>query len=251
MQHIVSLVKKSPHLHSLAVKCYDEVTSFVAHLSLIYYRIKYKSLTPFIIRPFTTDIHVFYSIFVQHELKLSNKVSPSLIIDCGAYIGLSSLYYHIIYPNAKIIAIEPETSNFNQLVANTKRIRNITPVNAAIWPYKKKLYINNSPSKWGYIVNDQSNDCHSTIAGRTLNQVIKMYKKNADYIILKMDIEGAEKDVFSKNNKGWLSTIKIIQIELHDNIRPGCSEAFYNSCTKNEWKIKKKGEKFTAIRYND
>lgn len=44
--------------------------------------------------------------------------------------------------------------------------------------------------------------------------------------ILKMDIEGAEKEVFS-NHPVWMSKIGMIVIELHDKIKVGCNRAFY------------------------
>ena len=41
--------------------------------------------------------------------------------------------------------------------------------------------------------------------------------------ILKVDIEGAECDIFSKCD--WMDKVKLLAIELHDRARPGCSDA--------------------------
>jgi hypothetical protein len=43
------------------------------------------------IRPNTTDLAVFKEIFIKRELKLSEKINPKLIVDCGDYVGFSSL----------------------------------------------------------------------------------------------------------------------------------------------------------------
>jgi hypothetical protein len=46
--------------------------------------------------------------------------------------------------------------------------------------------------------------------------------------ILKIDIEGAEKEVFAAR-PAWLARIKMIAIELHDSKNIGCSRAFYTA----------------------
>jgi hypothetical protein len=45
--------------------------------------------------------------------------------------------------------------------------------------------------------------------------------------ILKIDIEGAEKEVFA-DSTAWLGRVRAIIIELHDRLKPGCSRSFYN-----------------------
>ena len=62
------------------------------------------------------------SIFVLREFALPVKVEPKLIIDAGAYTGLSTLYYATKYPGAKIIAVEAESSNFEVLERHTSRL---------------------------------------------------------------------------------------------------------------------------------
>jgi len=43
--------------------------------------------------------------------------------------------------------------------------------------------------------------------------------------ILKIDIEGAELEVFSNGAEEWLSRVNLIIIETHDRFRPGSEEA--------------------------
>lgn len=42
--------------------------------------------------------------------------------------------------------------------------------------------------------------------------------------LLKLDIEGGEFDLLAKNTDRWLPRVRILMVELHDRIRPGCTE---------------------------
>jgi hypothetical protein len=56
-----------------------------------------------------------------------------------------------------------------------------------------------------------------------------MGKMNLEHIdILKIDIEGAEKEVFESSSI-WIGKIGIIMTELHESLRPGCKKAFYDA----------------------
>ena len=244
---MIALIKKLPFLYSLLLMIYTMATNFLAYIYLYYYRKKYKSLSSFTIRNSTTDIRVFYYLFVRNELSLENNTAPSLIIDCGAYTGLSSLYYHLKYPKAKIIAIEPEDSNYKTLVFNTKKINQIIPIKGAVWDKKCRLYVSESPSKWGFTVSSGTIN-KKYVSSYTIGEILKSYGRHAESVLLKLDIEGSEKRLFSSSNINWISKISIIQIELHDRIISGCSQSFFNVCSKDHWSIKKMGEKYVAER---
>jgi hypothetical protein len=47
--------------------------------------------------------------------------------------------------------------------------------------------------------------------------------------IFKLDIEGAEKELFSVNYERWLEKTNVIIIELHDRFRDGCTEELNNA----------------------
>jgi hypothetical protein len=75
--------------------------------------------------------------------------------------------------------------------------------------------------------------------------------KNSGYEkidILKLDIEGAEKEIFSDGYEDWLGKVNIIIIELHDWYRPGCSEAVYSALNKYKFISYKKGENTIFIK---
>lgn len=68
------------------------------------------------LRKSTTDFFVFSQVFLykEYHIDLSN-FSPNIIIDAGAHVGFTTLFYKEKYPNTKIICVEPESSNFTAL----------------------------------------------------------------------------------------------------------------------------------------
>ena len=50
--------------------------------------------------------------------------------------------------------------------------------------------------------------------------------------VLKMDIERAKKQLFLKNYEQWLPKVKMIIIELHEWLKPGCSKSFFEAVQK-------------------
>lgn len=210
-----------------------------------YYSQVYK---PLMVRNNTTDNEVFKTIFVLNELKLPIKVTPKFIIDAGAYTGLSSLYYFSKYPNAKIYAIEPEDSNFEILTKHTEKLPNITRIKAGLWHKNSHLrIIDTNAGKWGFQVKEVKTSENYNVKAITVGALLKM-SGFARIDILKIDIEGSEKELFSMNCNSWIDRVNIVVIELHDHIREGCSRAFYSAINKNVWMEYKKGEKVILIR---
>jgi hypothetical protein len=67
---------------------------------------------PFRVRLKTSDVKAFEQVIYEKEYEMALSRPPSVILDAGANIGLASIYFANRYPNAKIIAVEPEKSNF-------------------------------------------------------------------------------------------------------------------------------------------
>jgi FkbM family methyltransferase len=178
------------------------------------------------LRPNTSDMDVFQQVFINEEYEFPLDKAPEVIVDAGSNIGLASIYYSIKYPDAKIIAIEPEDSNFLLLRENIKNYPNIVSTHKALWHTKTRLKISNPlGSKFSFRV--ETADDSQEVISLTMEELMDEY--GLSFIdILKMDIEGAEKEVFSQSLK-WLSKVGMIAIELHDKIKTGYNRSFYSA----------------------
>lgn len=209
------------------------------------------SETEIYIRTNTPDLQVAISSLCEGEYKNIRLIDPKYIIDAGANIGTSAIFFSRRYPAAKIIAIEPEQSNFELLVKNTSSIKNITRINAALWgvPARKEIK-NRFTGQWGYTVSnteEQSELTGQEIDCITMDMLMEDYGiKNIDFV--KMDIEGGEKNVF-EHSSTWIDNVKVLTVELHDRICIGCSRAFYLA-TENFSLLEKHGEKVTIYKDN-
>src|SRR5688500_19248701 len=73
-----------------------------------------------LVRPNTSDVWTFEKIFISREYDLSFvDVDPRTIVDVGANVGYASVYFASKYPRARIIAVEPEATDFALLKRNT------------------------------------------------------------------------------------------------------------------------------------
>ncbi|MCA9967601.1 MAG: FkbM family methyltransferase [Anaerolineales bacterium] len=183
---------------------------------------------PIQVRTNTSDVATFGQIFVNKEYECPVE-NPRVIIDLGANVGYASIFFANKYPQAKIISVEPEASNFEVLVRNTRQYPNITPVQAAIWSRKAALsIINPGDEKWLFQVAEASND-EEGINAITMQELLEMHGMPDHIDILKIDIESAEKELFEANYEYWLDRTNMLVIELHDGLLPGCSRSFYRA----------------------
>lgn len=212
---------------------------------LVKHRLMHGKLT---IRKNTSDHYVFRDIFLFKEFKLPVSIEPKLIIDLGAYTGLSTTFFALKYPKARIIAVEPESSNFELLEFHTQKNPNVDRINAGVWSSNAFLKITNKATeKWAFTVEEVSESDDYDVKSITIDSILK--NSGCDTIdILKIDIEGAEKELLSKNVASWISKVKVLVIELHDRLVEGCSESLYNAIDLAEWDEYKQGEKIVLIR---
>jgi len=201
------------------------------------------------VRTNTSDLNAAKDGLFDKEYENIRCSDPRVIIDAGAYIGTSAIFFAKKYPNARILALEPEESNFNMLLKNTETYENIIPIKSALWGVVgKKIIQYRYTGHWGYGISDTHNRTETTgqeIDCVTVGSLMKEY--SFDKIdLLKMNIEGGEKDVL-ENSSDWIDSVNIMMVELHDRICMGCSRAFYLS-TKDFKTIEPDGHKVTAYK---
>jgi FkbM family methyltransferase len=196
----------------------------------------------------TSDKKVFWQIFVEKELELDFKIEPKLIIDGGAYIGASTLWFAKKFPSAKIIAVEPEDSNFQLLQRNTAGLPNVKLIKAGLWNKNTDLKIKDiGLGKWGFVVTEAASDDNEKIKAVTIDKILAD-SGQAEIDILKLDIEGSEKEMFAEGYENWLSKTKVMIIELHERMRPGAEQSFRSAIAKYNFSESRNGEKIVLIK---
>jgi len=108
------------------------------------------------LRAQTTDLAIFEQIFVLRDCDVSLRAAPHLIVDCGAHVGCSARYFASRFPDATIVAVEAERSNFDMLVRNVRDGSGIVPIHAAVWGDKEArlAIMNPDESSWGFRVGE-------------------------------------------------------------------------------------------------
>lgn len=196
---------------------------------------------PMYIRLRTTDVSLLAEILECPEYNLTVDPAPDVILDVGANSGLTSVFFAIKYPNARIIAIEPESSNFRLLQMNTRPYPNVLCLQAALWKSNTLLRIADPGcGHWGFQTSETTTnavaDCGVDVEGITVDGVMERFDlPRIDY--LRMDIEGAECEVF-ENASSWIDKVGVIAVELHDRFRLGCSRALYLATPSFQWELR-------------
>jgi len=207
---------------------------------------------PISLRVPSSDIPTYEQVFINQDYDFSVETPPKVIVDAGANIGLASVYFANKYPGAMIIAIEPGKDNFELLKRNVEPYRNIIPIHSALWNKNETLnVVDPGIGYWGFMTEETNKSEETlgkfshTVKAMTLGKIIADYQLSK-IDILKIDIEGAEKEVF-EDTSSWIGKVEALIIELHEDMKSGCNRNFYNGSNgfDDEWK---QGENVYLIR---
>jgi FkbM family methyltransferase len=194
---------------------------------------------PLYLRLRTSDVYLLSSILLNLEYELGAVPRPKTIVDAGANIGLTSVFYANKYPEAKIIAVEPDCSNFEMLKRNTEHYTNILPIQAALWKEDAQLVLSD-PGLDHESFRTQADEGASSLQvrarvnGLTIDTLMKDLSLSV-IDLLKVDIEGSEKELFA-HSSSWVNKVGIIAVEFHDRFKPGCSDAVHAATRNFEFK---------------
>lgn len=245
----------------LLMSLYRHILIFGKPGFLVFWKVKNKRTnkikipkvrTPINLRTGTSDIPLFYEIFWKNEYDFNLPFEPVSVIDAGANIGLAALFFVNKYPNTKIISIEPEKSNFDFMLTNVNDYPNIISLRKGLSNLSgQKIEVYDSEKgKWGFTTGlvDESSDRSEERVVLTINIDDIMTQYGFSYLdIVKVDIEGAEKDLFESNYENWLPKTRCLVIELHDRLQLGCSKNFFNAIGRYNFSLSQKGENLILI----
>ncbi len=222
-------------------------------------RIKLPELAhPFYYRKNSVDQHTFREIFLrkEYDIKAILNFQPKVIVDAGANIGFTTLFFLREFNPSLIISLEPDGSNFKLLRKNTEQYSCIIPVQKALWNEDGVVEISDEGyGLRGFVVKSahakrheevMSSENSPSMTGTTVQSLLKQYELT-HIDILKMDIEGSEKEVFSEGFEEWLPLTRCLIIELHDRMKAGCSQTVFSALARYNFEFSVKGENLVFI----
>jgi FkbM family methyltransferase len=172
-----------------------------------------------------------------------------LIIDAGANIGASAVWFQSVFPGSLVVGFEPDAENYEIATRNTYGL-NVELVLAAVGSEDGRVEIMNPHAKpWAFrtaICDD------GAIKLVCLNRFIReKSQENCELFIVKVDIEGGEKNLFEKELQ-WLPKLPLLIIELHDYwlAKQGASKPFLCAIAPLDRDFVYRGENIFSINHD-
>ena len=170
---------------------------------------------PFIFHDGPSFVATYKELFQSNIYKFSPSKNARTILDCGANMGVSVLYFSLNYPDHHIIAFEPDPDIFSILKGNveTFKLKNVTLHQKAVWDKSEVLKFFSDGRMGGRVENSYKNLKPLEIEAVALRDFL-----NEDVDFLKIDIEGAE-EVVLNGCKDILHKAQHIFFEYHNSIK--------------------------------
>lgn len=163
------------------------------------------------LRTFAGDLQIFYEIFLTEIYRLPPAVflQSKTIVDIGAHIGMTALYFQAHCAGATVHCIEADPDNFELLVKNLPA--SVVATHAAISDSNEPVYLQKDTFSFNTQV--AAGVSNLSVAGISIQSFLNQHQIN-QIDIIKIDIEGAERVLFT-GDTSWLSITKNILIETH------------------------------------
>jgi FkbM family methyltransferase len=161
------------------------------------------------------DLLALREVFASRDYGLDLPRTPARIVDLGANIGAASVYFATRWPEARILALEPDPDTFERLAINTAVFPQITAERLAVAGSAGELRIR--ASVWG----DSLTSTTTGGAGEgrpveavTLDELVERCGGRID--LLKFDVEGMELEMLAAARR--LEDVGTLVGELHEQM---------------------------------
>lgn len=145
---------------------------------------------------------LFDEIFLKKIYAFESSRKHPIIVDCGANIGLTSIFLKLAYPGSKILAFEPSPTAFRHLQHNLSMFSDVSAVCAAVSDKRGSVYItyptNGSAGEPNSTLNTQRWAGADYVAEKAKSVLLSDYIADLPRIdLLKIDVEGSENAIIA------------------------------------------------------
>jgi FkbM family methyltransferase len=169
---------------------------------------------PFEIVDSSSFLWMYREIFVDEIYRFRARTEEPRVIDCGANVGLSVLYFKRLYPRARVTAFEPDDKIFDVLTRNVARqeLSDVELHRRAVWSSETTLNFHSEGADGGRLSNDNGDEGGARIKSVPTARLRDFLDRPVDF--LKIDIEGAETEVLT-DCADRLANVEHLFVEYH------------------------------------
>jgi FkbM family methyltransferase len=168
-------------------------------------------MTPLLFRGGSSDVWNLQQVFFDRQYAVE-VFEPQRILDLGAYVGYTAVFFANRFPNAQIVSVEPPGSNFDTLAANTVAYPNIRCLPAGVWHERTEIVIGEyTYGDWGTgFTPKPAAGSENTVPAYTITDILETYGWDG-IDLLKCSSHAGRIDVLLKPRPAWLDkTLTVI-----------------------------------------
>ena len=181
-------------------------------------RLFYSPTRSLLLRNGSSDFAVFEQHFLRREILDINfrLKDPSIILDFGANVGVSVAAFRLLFPSARIVAFELSSENAALCARNHESDRLVKVANCAIWSADGFVGVTDvGDGAWALQVEPAVINSGASVPAFKFETVLE--DNGIDIVdIMKMDIEGAEAEVFEASASSIFARTRVSIVEVHD-----------------------------------
>jgi len=164
------------------------------------------------------DFGLFCEIFQETPYEDLLPETANVVVDLGANVGVSALYFRLRYPEAAIYCFEPDPANLRRLRAQAAILGDTQVRNVALWSSDSTVSFYTDPHRGSLSAVSAVHDRQQEISvrARTLASVLEE-QGISEVDVLKFDIEGAEEEA-------------LVPFDQFDQVRVLCGEVHADLC---------------------
>jgi FkbM family methyltransferase len=222
---------------------------------------------PVFLRPSVSDHSIFWQCVVRAQYDLSRypqmaeiirraadmrgEGATPVIVDGGANIGLATLGFAQDFPDARVVAVEPDCDNMRVVRQNIAPLGDrVVAVQAAVAStsgYSRVIGYERGSA--GLMTEMCAADAEGAIPAWSIDDLVAMVPGGRPWIV-KLDIEGAQREVFSANTE-WVGRTDLVILELDDWQFPwgATGDAFFKALSQHKFDYVVDGELILAFRH--
>lgn len=162
-----------------------------------------------------SHIWILEEVWAGEGYKCVRSMDVDVVLDLGANVGLASLYFLSRFPQARIVAVEPDPASAALLRRNLASAARATVVEAAVGPVAKRQWLDGTPLSWGkHLVNGEAHPGPGVeVEVTTVDRLLCDVQGAGTRVLVKMDIEGSEWEVLRE--AAWVTQIEELIGEWH------------------------------------